>query len=143
MRKSSCKSGQIKRASYSRKAHERKSYSRKSSGRTVKVKSSYVGRTKVPATCVPAKGKALSRGSKTPTREKILPEIGKEISLRKYGYATNKNTEIRHNALLKASNDLGDLKAMRHLILIRNYQADPKAKEIMSKDVKFLSIAHA
>lgn len=82
-----CPIGEIKRSSYIRKAYERKAYSKKTSNRKSSIKSSYVNRTKVPASCVPAKGKALKRGSKTPKREQVLPKLGKEISLTKYGYS--------------------------------------------------------
>lgn len=143
-KKTSCKVGEIKRASYTRKAHERKSYSRKtSSGKNTKIKSSHVSKTKVPRSCVPAKGKALSRGSKTPKREKVLPKIGTEISLTHYGYTTHKSVDARRKALRDASKDKGELKILKRLVLLRNYQADPNSKRIMGEDVKYLSIRHA
>jgi hypothetical protein len=133
-KKNSCKKGEILRASYVRKAHSRKS----SLKRTVKIKKTYV-----PSACVPAKGKALSRGSKTPEREKVLPKLGNDVHLSKYGYATNKSITERHTALKSASIKHGDLVVLRRLNAIRNYQADPKAKSIMSNDVKYLSLRHA
>lgn len=142
-RKSSCPSGKIERAAYTRKGYQRKSYSRKSRTGSKKIKSSYVSRTSVPKSCVPAKGKALKRGSKTPEREKVLPKIGKELHLRKYGYTTNKSDAIRQAALRAASKDNSELIVLRHLNLIRNYQADPEAKRIMEKDIKYMSIRYA
>lgn len=133
-KKNSCKKGEIRRASYVRKAHSRKS----SLKRTVKIKKTYV-----PSACVPAKGKALSRGAKTPEREKVLPKLRDIVHLSKYGYATHKSINERHNALKMASTKHGDLVVLRRLNAIRNYQADPKAKSIMADDVKYLSLRHA
>jgi len=138
-KKSSCPSGKIERAAYTRKGYSRKSYSKKSR----KVKSSYVSRAYVPKSCVPAKGKAIRRGSKTPEREKVLPKIGKELHLRKYGYATNKTDNVRQAALRAASKDNSELIVLKHLNLIRNYQADPDAKRIMGKDIKYMSDLYA
>jgi hypothetical protein len=138
-RKNSCPVGKIRRTSYHRKGYERKP--RKLSKNRMS-KGAYVSRTFVPSTCVPAKGKALSRGSKTPEREKVLPKIGKEIHLRKYGYSTDKSDNVRHAALRAAIKDNNSLLILKHLNLIRNYQADPSAKRIMNKDVKYLSILH-
>lgn len=133
-KKNSCKKGEIRRAPYMRKAYSRKSSSKK----TVKIKKSYVA-----SSCVPAKGKALSRGSKTPEREKVLPKLGDDVHLSKYGYATHKSISDRHTALKSASYKHGDLVVLRRLNVIRNYQADPKAKSIMADDVKYLSLRHA
>ena len=140
----SCPIGKIRRSSYVRKAHERKAFSKKPSrGTPIKIKSSYINRTRVPSSCVPAKGKALVRGYKTPAREKILPELGKEISLGKYGYKTHNSEAVRHSALRKAAKAHGELKIERRLVLLSNYQADPEAKKIMKADVKFMSLMHA
>jgi hypothetical protein len=142
-RKSSCPSGKIERAAYTRKGYQRKSYSKKSKSGSKKIKGSYVSRASVPKSCVPAKGKAIKRGSKTPEREKVLPKIGKELHLRKYGYATNKSDAVRQAALRAASKDNSELIVLKHLNLIRNYQADPDAKRIMGKDVKYMSNKYA
>lgn len=140
----SCSAGKIKRSPYTRKAHERKSYSRKGSkGNSVHIKGSYVNRTYVPASCVPAKGKAITRGYKTPKAQRILPEPGKEISLGRYGYSTHKSASVRRSALRKAAKAHGDLKIERRLVLLSNYQADPRAKRTMKDDVKFMSLMHA
>jgi len=138
-RKSSCPSGKIERAAYTRKGYQRKSYSKNSGSK----KRSYISRAYVPKSCVPAKGKAIRRGSKTPEREKVLPKIGKELHLRKYGYATNKSDAVRQAALRAASKDNTELIVLRHLNLIRNYQADPEAKRIMGKDIKYMSAKYA
>ena len=143
-RTGSCPVGKIRRSSYVRKAHERKAFSKKTSkGGPIKIKSSYVNRTRVPASCVPAKGKALERGSKTPARERILPKPGKEISLGRYGYKTHNSEVVRHAALRKAAKAHGELKIERRLVLLSNYQADPEAKKVMKGDVKFMSLMHA
>ena len=138
-RKSSCPVGKIERAAYTRKGYQRKSYSKNSGSK----KRSYISRAYVPKSCVPAKGKAIRRGSKTPEREKVLPKIGKELHLRRYGYATNKSDAVRQAALRAASKDNTELIVLRHLNLIRNYQADPEAKRIMSKDIKYMSAKYA
>lgn len=137
MSRRSCPKGKIRRASYKRKSYERRS--RGSKGKPVV----YVKRTKVPSTCVPATGKALSRGRKTPKREKVLPKPGKEVSLSRYGYSTHKSDAARHLALRNAAKDVGDLKILRRINLIRNYQANDEAKRIMSQDVEYMSNFHA
>ncbi len=119
-RKTSCPPGTI----------ERKSFTRKSRSGSKK--------TSVSKSCVPAKGKAIKRGSKTPEKEKVLPEPSKELKLRKYGYSTSKSESVRHSALRKAIKENGEKPVMRHLNLIRNYQADIKSKNIMNEDVKYL-----
>lgn len=68
----SCPKGKIRRSSYNKKAHLRRSYKRSSGKR---VGSSYVSRTYVPSTCVRDTGKP----GKTPSRQRILPPIGKKI----------------------------------------------------------------
>ena len=140
MASSKCPKGAIRRVGYNRKAHERRAYTKKNGEH---VNSSYVHRSHTEASCVPAKGKALLRGAKTPSREKVLPKIGKEISLSLFGYKTSFPESQRHTALKKAAKHYGQLKTLRHLNLIRNYEATGSpAKSIMAKDVEFLSILH-
>lgn len=142
MAKTPCPPGRILRKGFTKKAHSRRSYSRRSFKRATgtivpatKVRGSYVSRTYVPPTCVPDKGKP----GKTPARLRILPKPEKEVSLRRYGYSTHKSEAVRHKALKKASQIHGYHKVLRRLNLLRNFQADPNAKDIMSKDVKFMS----
>ena len=123
-RKTSCPSGKIKRASYVRKVSRKKS-------------------VKVGSTCVPAKGKAISRGAKTPAKERILPKIGKEIELGKFGYSVYKSETVRRKALRDASKKHGDLIVLRHLVLIHNYQAERNVKAIMKLDVQYLKERYA
>jgi hypothetical protein len=92
---------------------------------------------------VPAQGKAIVRGYKTPESEKVLPKIDKQISLRRFGYSVHEPTAKRQQILRKAFKIYGELKTLRHLNLERNYQADPFAKKVMGADVKFMSGLHA
>jgi hypothetical protein len=126
----SCPPGKIRRSSYVRKAHSRKSYSRGSK----RVPASYVSRTRVPSSCVPDKGAP----GKTPSRKRVLPKLGREISLSIYGYETDKSATARHAALKKASDKHDPLKILRRLVLLSNYQADPTAKKVMKDDVEFM-----
>lgn len=134
-RQSSCPRGTIRRKSFNKRAYSRKSYTRKSGSR---VKAARVSRSHVASTCVPDKG---ARG-KTPASRRVLPKIGRELSLRKYGYSTHKPASKRHESLKKASSRSGSLKVLRHLNLLRNYQADDKAKNVLGKDVKYMSQLH-
>lgn len=129
-----CPVGETKRVSYNKKAYNRVD----KDGKKVHVKAAHVG-----STCVPSKGKALVRGRKTRTAEKVLPKFDGKFHLRDYGYATSKGDAFRHSALNKASDEIGTLKVMRHLNLARNINADQRSKMIMESDVKFLSIKHA
>jgi len=129
-----CPIGETKRVSYNKKAYNRVD----KDGQKVHVKATHVG-----STCVPSKGKALVRGRKTRTAEKVLPKFDGKFHLRDYGYATSKGDSFRHSALNKASDEIGTLKVMRHLNLARNINADQRSKMIMEADVKFLSIKHA
>lgn len=114
----SCPSGKIRRKSYSRKS--------RSTGR----------RTKVKSACVPDKGKP----GRTPSRKRILPKPGTKIHLSTFGYSTTANAETRHKALLKASKVENPLSILRRLNNIRNLQATgEKAKEVMAKDVEWMS----
>lgn len=97
----------------------------------------------VPSTCVPAKSKT---GRKTPKSKRILPKVGKETKLRKYGYALSKTPLQRHKALRKASKKEGSLKVLRHLNLIRNFTAgvgEPVNKAKLAKDVAYMSKLHS
>lgn len=114
-----------------RSAHIRKGYT-KSSG--IKVAQTYVS-----ATCVPDKGKP----GKTPLSAQVLPKLGKELSLTKYGYSTRRPSADRHKALMSASRDNDPLKVLRRLNLIRNYQADEVAKRKMSSDVNYMKNQYA
>ena len=137
-RKGSCPEGEIMRKGYYRKGHERKSYKKKSKSRSQKrisIKGSYVDRTWIPRTCVPDKGKP----GKTPKSARILPKPGKEVSLRRYGYATSLPARQRKKALKRTAEKHGYLKTLRRLNLLRNYQADPHARKIMDEDVLRMS----
>jgi len=128
----SCPKGQIRRSSYTRKAHPRKNYKR-SDG--THVKHSYVDRTRVPSTCVPDKGAP----GKTPSQKRVLPSVGKEKSLRRYGYSTKKSESKRHNALNKASEKYHPLDVLRRLNLIANYTAEPDVEKVLRRDVRYMS----
>jgi hypothetical protein len=117
-KKTSCKKGEIRRTAYTRKTSK--------------------GPIHVPAKCVPAKGKALSRGRKTSKKEKVLPKPKDDIHLSKFGYSTKKSDSVRHLALTKAVDKHGYTVIVRRLNLLRNYQAEPEAKKIMGRDIKFL-----
>lgn len=138
----SCPPGQIKRVAYDKKGHERKSYSRKSYSRgskripSTKVKGSFVSKTHVPETCVKDRG-APGKGPKT------LPPLGDEISLRKFGYDTDKSMSDRHKSLDKAAKAHSYYKVLKRLNLAANYQADEKAKNAMRSDVNYLSKKYA
>ena len=128
----SCPKGKIRKSSYIRKAHPRRSYKRSDSTR---VKYSYVDRTRVPSACVPDKGAP----GKTPSHKKVLPSIGKEYSLRRYGYSTKKSESKRHEALNKASEKLHPLKVLRRLNLIANYTAESDVEKVLRRDVRYMS----
>ena len=95
--------------------------------------------TRVSKTCVPDKGKP----GKTPESEKVLPVPGDIISLSKYGYSTSKGEQTRHKALMDASRDFDNLKILQRLNLLRNYQADSRAKGVMSDDVEYMKRNYA
>lgn len=116
-----CPKGMIRRKAYSRKSSK--------SQKRVHVKSA----------CV----KDMGAVGKTPKAKRVLPALGDEIHLSKYGYTTSENKEKRESSLKRASKKHGTLPILRRLNLIRNYQADEKAKRVMSKDVKFMSRLHA
>jgi hypothetical protein len=130
-----CPPGKILRKSYHRKGHTRKSHK---SGKK-HVSGSFVSRTFVPASCVKDRGTP----GKTPKSERVLPKIGKKISLRQYGYSVKKNQSKRHETLRKASKKEGHLNVLRHLNLVRNYQPQDKTgksiKKKMTKDIEYLS----
>lgn len=120
-----CPPGKIRRVSFTRTV--------KKTGKKVHV----------PSACVPAKSKT---GKKTPKSKRILPKVGKETKLRKYGYALNKPALSRHRALRKASKKEGSLKVLRHLNLIRNFTpgvTEPANKAKFAKDVEYMSHLHA
>jgi len=130
--KKSCPKGQIMRRSYSKKGHFRRSY-RRSDG--VKVKPAYISSSKVERKCV----KDVGQPGKTPLSRQVLPKPGKELSLRKYGYSTDRSDAYRRKSLRRASKDHNELKVLKRLNLLRNYQADKHSKEVMSEDVKYMS----
>lgn len=132
----SCGRGQIRRKSYERKAHSRKSYTRKGS---IKVSGSYVNRTHVPSACT----KDMGKPGKTPKSKRVLPEPGDKLHLSKYGYSTHESPVKRHNALMKASKDEPMLAVLRRLVLLSNYQADPRAKAVMKEDVDYMKGRYA
>jgi hypothetical protein len=116
-----CPKGMIRRKSYSRKSSK--------TNKRVVVKSS----------CV----KDMGAVGKTPKAKRVLPALGDEIHLSKYGYTTSDNKEKREQSLRRASRKHGTLPILRRLNLIRNYQADEKAKRVMSRDVKYMSRLHS
>ena len=128
-----CKRGHIRRNGYWKKGYLRKAYTRKDK---TKVKGAYVDRAWVPSTCI----KDMGKPGKGP---KILPPVGKELKLSRYGYSTKKTQMERRKSLVKASKSNNPLKVLRHLNLIRNYQADKTIKSTMAKDVTFLSGEYA
>lgn len=128
----SCPKGKIRRSSYNKKAHLRRSYKRSSGKR---VGSSYVSRTYVPSTCVRDTGKP----GKTPSRQRILPPIGKKNSLRRHGYSTKKSASQRHTALDKAANESNPLEVLRRLNLVANYTAKPNVENVLRRDVRYMS----
>lgn len=131
--KKKCPSGKIIRRAYSRKGHKRSSY-RKKSGK--KVSATRVSRTRVPSSCIVDRGRP-GKGPYT------LPKIGKPGLLSKHGYSVHASEATRHTALKRAMEEEKPLGVLRHLNLLRNYQADKKAKAIMSKDVEYLSNVYA
>lgn len=119
-RNSRCPSGTIRRRSFQRRAPN--------SQRRVSVRS----------TCVPDTGAP----GKTPANRRILPRPGDIISLRKFGYSTHSGDRSRQSSLRRAAERHGSLKVLRRLNLIRNFQPDPEAKEVMSEDVNYMSRFH-
>lgn len=117
-----------------RKGYTRKAYTR-SDGTRVKA-------TYVPATCVADRGEP----GKTKKSKKILPEIGDKVSLRKFGYSVHNSQSDRRDALDKAVKKFGSLEVLRHLNLIRNYQANDaqgdRVAQKMGKDIEYLSKVH-
>lgn len=93
----------------------------------------------------PARKSSRSSSKKKSSRNlsKIkLPQPNKRYSLRKYGYSVSKADKTRKTSLKKASKDYGAVPVIRRLNLARNLQSDEtssKAKNIMAKDVKWLS----
>jgi hypothetical protein len=135
-----CPTGDIVRSAFSKRSYARKAYTRTTaSGKKVRIPASHVSRSKVGESCVPAKGKAILRGKKTPASQKVLPKLDKKIKLTKFGYHTHESTAQRHAALDRAVEAYGNLKTLRHLNLIDNYMATPSAKKIMRADVAYLS----
>lgn len=122
----SCGRGQIRRKSYERKAHSRKG-------------SIKVSRTHVPSTCT----KDMGNPGKTPKSKKVLPEPGDKLHLSHYGYSTHNSPAARHTALMKASKDEPMLAVLRRLVLLSNYQADPRAKAVMKEDVDYMKGRYA
>ena len=115
-----CSKGEIKRVGYVRRVYKRTD--------GTKVKGSSVA-----ASCVRDMGR-VGKASKT------LPKLDPSIHLSKYGYTLDRKEESRRSALRKASRAIGDLPTLRRLNLIRNYTAtDSKNKDILSKDVQYLS----
>lgn len=132
MNKDPCPRGQILRKGYLRKGFDRKGFYRKSGSY---VKPSYISQAKVPATCVPDRG----RPGKSP---RTLPPVDDKIHLSRYGYSTKLPKSERRRALQAAAADSDLLLVYRRLNLIRNYQAnDPvgrRIKNIMSEDIEYL-----
>lgn len=136
-RKGKCPSGYISRVAYDRKGHVRKAYSRKSrkGSKKTSVKGSYVSRAHVSRGCTPDKGAP----GKTPKSRRVLPKLGKEIELGRYGYKVHSAEAARHKALRDASEAHGALKILRRLNLIANYTAEADNEQVLRDDVKYVS----
>jgi len=107
-----CKRGQIKRQSYKR-----------SDG------------TRVKAACV----KDVGKPGRTPSKKRILPAPGKDMSLRKYGYSTKKSSRQRRRSLKMASKDIGTLPVLRRTVLIANYSKwNEQTEKKMRDDIEYL-----
>ena len=128
-----CPKGMIKRKGSVKKAHTRKSYTRKNG---TKVKGSKVKQSRMNPACTPDKG-APGKGSK------ILPPLGDEIHLSKFGYSLKQNVQDRHKSLKKASKKHGTLKVLKRTNLIANYTADSTNKKKLRSDVDFLKKEYA
>lgn len=124
----SCGPGKIRRPSYRRSSYTR------------------ADGTKVPATTVKS-ACAVHHGKypgRTPKAARVLPKPSGKLELSKFGYATDRSDEDRHAALREAVKATGDsLEVLRHLNLLRNYQATPEPKAIMAADVEYMSKLHA
>lgn len=66
------------------------------------------------------------------------PKIEQEFHFKQYGYSTTLSKELRHNILMQASVDVGELKVLRRLNLARNYNINPSTRKIFEEDVEFL-----
>lgn len=119
----SCPRGQIEKSAYTVKGYT------KSNGTHVKSFS-------VDPHCIKDMGKP-GKG------EKILPKLKGEIHLGNYGYTIKQSSEKRRKALRDAIKDNDPLEILRHLNLIRNYQADKSNKRRFSDDVDYLKDYYA
>lgn len=123
-----CPKGMIKRKGSKRKSHTRKSYTKKNG---TNVKAAKVKQSRMGPACTPDKG-APGKGPK------ILPPLGDELHLSKYGYSLKDNVQSRHKSLKKASKKHGTLKVLKRTNLIANYTADQDNKKKLRSDVEFL-----
>ncbi|AKI80314.1 putative N-acetyltransferase [Acanthamoeba polyphaga mimivirus] len=128
-----CPPGEILREGYYRHGYERRGFKR-SSG--TYIPPTEVSEAYVPPTCIIDRGKP----GKGP---RILPKPGNDLHLSWYGYAVHESERDRHRALVEASQENDPLEVLRRLNLLRNYQAYPDVKDIMSQDVKFMSDLYA
>ena len=126
--KTKCKKGTILRKGSVKKAHTRKT----SSGKKVSVKQS-----RMPSTCV----KDIGAPGKGP---KILPALGDEIHLSKFGYSLKEKKQERQKSLKKASKKHGTLKVLKRTNLIANYsQWNEENYKKLRQDVEFLKDEYA
>ena len=123
----SCGTSKIRRNSYRRKSYTRADGTR-------------VKGSKVNSSCV----KDMGKPGKTRKASRVLPKPSGKLHLSKFGYAVDRSDEDRHAALREAVKSTKDsLEVLRHLNLLRNYQATPEVKAIMSADVDYMSTLHS
>jgi hypothetical protein len=74
-----------------------------------------------------------------PKRPKVLPPLGNDMSLHKYGYTLQDSAKARSTSLKRASKVYGPLPVLRRVNLIRNYtKSVPVNYKKLSVDVEFL-----
>lgn len=129
-----CPKGMIEKSGYSRRSYNRKGYLRESTG--TYVKPSKVKKSQVGSTCIKDRGRP-GKGPYT------LPKPDEKIHLSKFGWSYRKPSNQRHKALREAAKAADILSVYRRMNLLRNYQANPKAKEVMSQDVNYLKSLYA
>jgi len=127
-----CGKGKIMRKGYDKKPYHRKKYR---NSRGYMVKEAEVAGSHVEPTCINDRGKPGHS-------KKILPKPDSKIHLSKYGYSLHKTTNTRHNALKKASKELGSLQVLRRTLLLRNLQPESKNKEILTQDLHYMQKLH-
>jgi hypothetical protein len=122
--------GMILRKGSIKKAHTRTL----KSGKKVSVKQSRTPATWIKDVGAPGKGK------------KILPQLGDDIHLSKYGYHVKDTKLERQKSLKKASKKVGTLKVLKRTNLIANYSSwdgNEKNYNKLRQDVEFLKKEYA